>query len=205
MMDKVEFFDRWAPHYDTLLTSVFYQAVHVRLLDHVTLPATAQVLEVGCGTGKLLNRLAQRYPTLTGVGVDLSPEMVTQARKRTMYGDRLQFCQHDVTALPFAPQTFDAAFCTISFLHYPDPVAALRAIAAVLKPDGHFYLADFVPPPGWGPEVWRPGISPGGVAFYSAAARADLAAQAALRCDRHGHLLGPVMMTQFSPLPADQS
>ena len=203
MMDKTEFFDRWAPHYDTLLPSVFYQAVHVRLLDYVNLPAAAQVLEVGCGTGKLLNRLAQRYPTLTGVGVDLSREMVAQAQQRTAHGDRLQFCQDDVTALRFAPATFDAVFCAISFLHYPDPVAALRAIAAVLKPHGHFYLADFVPP-GWGPEIWRPGISPGGVAFYSAAARADLAVQAGLRCDRHRHLLGPVMMTQFSRLPAGQ-
>jgi ubiquinone/menaquinone biosynthesis C-methylase UbiE len=124
--------------------------------------------------------------------------MIVQARERTAYSDRLQFRQGNVTALPFAPQTFDAVFCAISFLHYPDPVAALRAIAAVLKPSGHFYLADFVPPMG-GQAVWRPGLTPGGVAFYSAAARAELADQAGLRCDRHAYLLGPVMMTQFSP------
>jgi len=199
-MDKIEFFDRWAPHYDTLLPSVFYQAVHVRLLDEVELSAAPHGLEVGCGTGKLLNRLAAHYPDLTGVGLDLAAGMIAQAQKSTSCSDRLQFRQGDVTALPFAPHSFDAVFCSISFLHYPDPVAALKSIATVLKPTGHFYLADFAPPTWWGSEVYRPAISPGGVAFYSAAAREHLGTQAGLRCDRHVHLLGPVLMTQFSPL-----
>jgi len=199
-MDKTEFFDRWAPHYDTLLPSVFYQAVHVRLVDEVELPAQAQVLDVGCGTGKLLNRLAQCWPDLTGSGLDLAAGMITQAQRATPHGDRLQFRRGDVTALPFPPHTFDAVFCSISFLHYPDPVAALKSIAAVLKPMGRFYLADFAPPTWFTSQVWRPGISPGGVAFYSATAREQLGERAGLRCDRHRHLLGPVLMTQFSPL-----
>lgn len=199
-MDKVEFFDRWAPYYDALLPSVFYQAVHVRLLEFVELPPAVSVLEIGCGTAKLLNRLAQRWPTLSGVGLDASTEMLHQAEQQTPYGDRLQFIAGKVADQPWAPQTFDAVFCSISFLHYPDPVVALRAIAQALKPEGHFYLADFVPPAWFGIDVWRPGISPGGVAFYNAAARESLGKEAGLACDRHAYLLGPVMMTQFSLL-----
>lgn len=196
-MDKRQFFDRWAPFYDAMVPSVFYQAVHVRLLDYVELPNQPQVLEVGCGTGKLLNRLAQHWPTLSGIGLDFAPEMVAQAQKQSRYGDRLQFIQADVTEPLLAAETFDAVFCCISFLHYPKPAAALRAIAAVLKPTGHFYLADFAPPL-WSSEVLSPGITPSGVTFYSAAARATLGAKAGLKCDRHAYLLGPVMMTQFS-------
>jgi len=198
-MDKQTFFDRWAPIYDVLLPSVFYQAVHVRLLEYVTLPESAQVLDVGCGTGKLLHRLAQRSPTLSGVGLDLSPGMLTQARQSTQDGDRLQFIEGNVTEATFAPQSFDAAFCCISFLHYPDPLAALRAIAPLLKPTGHFYLADFTPPAWMGQDITHRGITPAGVTFYSATARAELGEQAGLQCDRHEYLLGPVMMTQYSP------
>ena len=52
IVEKRVFFDRWAPHYDILLPSVFYQAVHMRLLDSVQLPAPATVLDVGCGDRK---------------------------------------------------------------------------------------------------------------------------------------------------------
>ncbi|MEM9816940.1 MAG: class I SAM-dependent methyltransferase [Cyanobacteria bacterium P01_D01_bin.6] len=201
-MDKRDFFNRWAPVYDVWLPSVFYQAVHVRLLEYVELPVNAHVLEVGCGTGKLLNRLAQCWPTLSGMGLDFSGEMVAQAGKRTPHRDRLQFFEGNVTALPFESQSFDAVFCCISFLHYPDPVAALQAISQVLKPCGHVYLADFTPPAWLGQDILHRGISPEGVTFYSATARAALGVQAGWQCDHHVYLLGPVMMTQFSPLLA---
>ncbi|MGF1459500.1 MAG: class I SAM-dependent methyltransferase [Leptolyngbyaceae cyanobacterium] len=193
-----EFFDRWAPSYDTILPSVLYQAVHKRLMDYVHLPSPCQVLEVGCGTGKLLARLAQHWSTLSGVGIDLSTGMIAQAEQNFADCDRLQVICGDVTRLPFATRTFDAVFCSISFLHYPQPAAAFQAIVQILKPSGKLYLADFVPPRWQDIEIWRPGISPGGIALYSANAREQLGKEAGLVCDRHHYLLGPVMMTQFS-------
>lgn len=201
MIDKVELFDRWAPYYDALIPSIFYQAVHVRLLEFVELPPAASVLEVGCGTGKLLNRLARHWPMLVGTGLDASAEMLTQARRHTPYRDRLQFIRGKVADQPWGLATFDAVFCSISFLHYPDPVAALMAIAQALKPNGRFYLADFVPPTWLDTDVWRAGHSSQGIALYSAAVRESLGQQVGLQHDRHAYLLGPVMMTQFSQPP----
>ena len=63
---KQIFFDRWAPSYDWLFPSVVYQAIHQRLLEYIDLPASANVLDLGCGTGKLLHRLAVNFPTLQG-------------------------------------------------------------------------------------------------------------------------------------------
>jgi len=197
-MDKTDFFNRWAPSYDWLLPSIFYQAVHVRMLDYVKLFPNMAILEVGCGTGKLLKRLAQQVPSGTAVGVDLSGGMIEQAQRKASLSDRLKFIQADVTALPFEAATFDAAFCTISFLHYPDPVRALQEISRVLKVGGHFYLADFTPPRGANAPTHLPGELPGGVQFYSAQAREALGEKAGLVGDRHEYLLGPVMMTQFT-------
>lgn len=199
-MNKAEFFNRWAPSYDWLLPSVFYQAVHVRMLDYIQLLPAATVLEVGCGTAKLLNRLARTMPSMTGVGVDLSSEMLVQARRKTPCGDRLQFIQADVTALPFEAASFDIAVCSISFLHYPEPELALGEIARVLKQNGKFYLADFTPPKWANAEAITRNISPGGVRFYHAQTREALGAKAGLACDRHVYLLGPVMMSEFTRL-----
>lgn len=196
-MDKADFFNRWAPSYDCLLPSVFYQAVHVRLLEFVDLPAGAQVLEVGCGTGKLLKRLAQTDADLTGSGIDLAGGMIAQAIANNPYPNRLKFLQASVNELPFADATFDGVFCAISFLHYPDPVIALSEMARVLKPNSPIYLADFAPPP-WSPtDTVTREVTPGNVRFYQASARERLGQQAGLRCDRHNYLLGPVLLSRF--------
>ena len=63
---KQTFFDLWAPSYDWLFPSIVYQAIHKRLLEYVDLSNSANVLDLGCGTGKLLHRLAVNFPTLQG-------------------------------------------------------------------------------------------------------------------------------------------
>ncbi len=108
-------FDRWASTYDWLFPSVFYQAVHQRLLEFVDLPERANILDLGCGTGRLLNRLASHSPTLNGTGLDLSPQMIRQARRGNRHHPRLIFLEGNAEALPFAKGQFDAVlvFCTI--------------------------------------------------------------------------------------------
>lgn len=190
-------FDRWAAGYDILLPSVFYQAVHQRMVDCVELPPRSHVLEIGCGTGKLLQRLAAHWPELTGVGLDFSAEMLHQARLTTSAPDRLSFVQGNSQDLPLADQLFEAVFCSISFLHYLDPVQVMGEVARVLKPDGQFFLADLVPPKCSRQTQVRLPISPGGLRFYSAIARESLGEQARLSCACHVYLLGPVMLSCF--------
>ncbi|HEY9876748.1 MAG TPA: class I SAM-dependent methyltransferase, partial [Candidatus Obscuribacterales bacterium] len=119
--NKEKFFDLWAPNYDFLFLSVFYQAVHKRLLEYVNLPDRANVLDIGCGTGRLLDRLATQFPQMRGTGLDLSTEMLHQARERNRHHPRLIYIQGNAEALPFADGQFDAVFNTLSFLHYPKP------------------------------------------------------------------------------------
>ncbi|MEB3310652.1 MAG: class I SAM-dependent methyltransferase [Snowella sp.] len=190
---KINFFDRWAPFYDFLLTTVFYQAIHQRILDYVQFSQSAMVLDLGCGTGKLLNRLAQNFPQLQGVGVDLSPGMLRQARAENRHHPRLIFCEGNAESLPFADTQFDAVFNTISFLHYPDPQQVFVEVARILAPQGYFYLADYV---GTGTNQKFP-LSPGGLRFYSAQQREALGNNAGLRCLGHHYLLGSVMLSIF--------
>ena len=133
---KERFFDRWAPHYDLFFTTIFYQAIHQRLLEYVELPDNSQVLDLGCGTGRLLNRLATKFPNLHGTGLDLSPEMLHQARVHKKFRKRLIFIQGNAESLPFTEGQFDAVFNTISFLHYPHPQQVFSEVCRVLRPHG---------------------------------------------------------------------
>ncbi len=192
LSSKTQLFDHWAPSYDWLLPSVFYQAIHLRLLEYVQLSDSASVLDIGCGTGRLLNRLALTYPHLQGTGIDLSPEMLNQARLQNRYGDRLRFLRGVSHTIPLDEEQFVAAFCTVSFLHYPDPQRVLTEIYRVLRPQGRFYLVDYTTPLSGLPQ-----ISVAKMQFYSAQERARIGEQAHLRCETHQHLLGPILLTLF--------
>ena len=191
---KQQLFDRWAPFYDFLFPSVLYQATHIRLLDYVELPENPQVLDIGCGTGRLLNRLAAKYSDLQGTGLDFSEEMVHQARCSNHHRPRLIFVQGDVVPLQFANEQFDAVFNTLSFLHYSEPERVLADVHRVLRPGGTFYLVDPVGRAG----VSRIPVSPGGIRFYSKELRQQLGMQAGLKCIKHQYLLGPNLLSIFT-------
>ncbi|HEY9619619.1 MAG TPA: class I SAM-dependent methyltransferase [Crinalium sp.] len=192
---KQRLFDRWAPSYDWLFPSVFYQAIHQRLLDYVVLPDQANVLDLGCGTGRLLNRLAAHFPELRGTGFDFSAEMLRQARRCNRFHPRLIFVPGTADALPFVDDQFDAVFSSISFLHYPHPQQVFAEVSRVLKPGGCFYWVDPIVSQ-WSTSHQVP-ISPGGVRLYSAARREELGQHAGLRCQGHYYLLGFILLTIF--------
>ena len=192
---KEKFFDLWAPNYDLLFTTIFYQAIHKRLLEYVKLPDYAHVLDLGCGTGRLLHRLASQFPTLKGIGLDLSTEMLRQARQGNQYRERLIYQQGNAESLPFADGQFEAVFNTISFLHYPNPEQVVLEVSRVLRQGGCFYLADYR-------SIKETSIgyipfSPNGIRFYSRQQREQFGKTAGLQCLGHYYLFGPVMLTVF--------
>jgi ubiquinone/menaquinone biosynthesis C-methylase UbiE len=97
-----------------------------------------RVLEVGCGTGLILERV--RGFASEAVGIDLSGGMLTKAR-----GRQLTVVQALATALPFASESFDVV-CSFKVLpHVPDIRTALAEMARVTRPGGHV-LAEFYNP-----------------------------------------------------------
>jgi ubiquinone/menaquinone biosynthesis C-methylase UbiE len=96
------------------------------------------VLEVGCGTGLVLRRIAAF--ARTAKGVDLSPGMLAQARARG-----LDVQEGSATDLPFPDASFDVT-CSFKVLaHVPDVERALQEMLRVTRPGGHV-LAEFYNP-----------------------------------------------------------
>jgi len=130
----VTLFDVGAEIYDWLTWQGTWRAHCASLADHF--PAGARrVLDVGIGPGISGLALRDRLPSATIVGLDLSRRMLARARRRTE-GAAIPLLRADVARLPFAAGTFDAV-TGHSFLYLlPDPAAAVREIARVLRPGG---------------------------------------------------------------------
>ncbi|MBH8553702.1 class I SAM-dependent methyltransferase [Nostocaceae cyanobacterium CENA357] len=196
LSNKKLLFDRWAMSYDWLFPSVIYLAIHKRLLEYVDLPEQGNVLDLGCGTGRLLERLATQFPNLWGTGLDLSSNMLQVARLSNRHHPRLIFVEGKAESLPFGEGQFDAVFNTISFLHYLEPQQVLSEVARVLAPGGRFYLVDITTKKET--ESQQLPISSLGIKLYSPKQRELLASSTGLLCLSHHYLLGPVLLTIFA-------
>ncbi len=108
------------------------------------LPSTphARLLDIGCGTGRLLELVAPHVAAATGV--DASRDMLALARTR-LAEHNLTHCavrQADLYRLPFPDAAFDIVTLQMVLHYAEDPAAALAEAARVLKPEGRLILLD---------------------------------------------------------------
>lgn len=154
------FYDRIAPVYDRdwaypTRTTASQAAFLLRLCRR------GPVLDLGCGTGRMLPSLARAG--LNPVGLDCSAGMLAMARDKL---PDAQLVQADMAApLPFMDRSFGAAIClhaTLNHLDGPDELARLGAEALrVLRPGGYLVLELPHPssfPGGRGWRAFRPGV-----------------------------------------------
>lgn len=99
------------------------------------------LLDVGCGTGPMIELLVKEFPDRNYTGIDLTPRMIEVAQAKNLPYTR--FLVGDSENLPFTENTFDAVICTNSFHHYPNPQAFLNGVARVLKDGGRLVLRDY--------------------------------------------------------------
>lgn len=143
----VDRFNRWASTYDRhWLQRIVFGPIQQTILQLAEEQAgqPVAVLDVGCGTGKLLIAAQTRFPGAKLVGVDAAIEMVRQAQRSDPTG-AIQFQQAVAEALPFADASFDLVFSTMTFHHWPDQRRGIAEVARVLTPRGLWLIADFMP------------------------------------------------------------
>lgn len=112
-------------------------------LSHVSPAPDAAVLDIGCGGGATLRRLAVRVPQGHVTGVDYSDVSVDCSRRfnaEAIAAGRMEVVQGSVEALPFADGSFDLITTVESFYFWPQPQENLREVRRVLKAGGTFLL-----------------------------------------------------------------
>ncbi|MCL2584698.1 MAG: class I SAM-dependent methyltransferase [Streptosporangiales bacterium] len=104
------------------------------------IPAGGTVVDVGCGTGRAVPALrAAVGPSGTVVALDLTPEMLQEARPRCAAA-RDALVLADARRLPLAGSSADAVFAAGLVMHLPDPESGFAELARVTRPGGRLVL-----------------------------------------------------------------
>jgi S-adenosylmethionine-diacylgycerolhomoserine-N-methlytransferase len=128
----------------------FYLLGRDALIADLALPAGGSVLEIGCGTGRNLVRIAKTYPEAACYGLDVSAAMLeTAAASVTRAGlcDRIRLAQADATGFDaetlFGRAAFDRIVISYALSMIPPWQAVLREAAGHLLPGGALHVLDF--------------------------------------------------------------
>jgi ubiquinone/menaquinone biosynthesis C-methylase UbiE len=126
-----DYYDAFAEGYDERRGGGYHKLIDDQAAELVRRVGTSgELLDVGCGTGLILERVTRfaRHAR----GVDLSPGMLDRARARG-----LDVSEADAATLPFDDATFDVAYSFKVLSHVGDLRACLREMARVVRPGGH--------------------------------------------------------------------
>jgi ubiquinone/menaquinone biosynthesis C-methylase UbiE len=112
-------------------------------LSHVSIAESNIILDLGCGGGRTINKLAAIAIAGKVYGIDYSNESVAAARRanaRWIDTGRVEVEHGSVSHLPFADNTFDLVTAIETHLFWPDLPNDLREVFRVLKPAGELAI-----------------------------------------------------------------
>jgi trans-aconitate 2-methyltransferase len=113
------------------------------VLERLPLRGDERVLDAGCGSGRVTERLAERLPNGRVIALDGSSSMVDAARQRlARFGERIEYVVADLGAPLPIEGDLDAVLSTATFHWVPDHDALFAHLAAVLK-SGGWLVAQF--------------------------------------------------------------
>ena len=115
----VQHFNRRAATYETASSQgYFFDRVQRNVLNLAKNQSSPQViLDVGCGTGRLLRKAKQQWPNAHLIGVDAAQKMVEQA---TQLFSEAEFHVAMAEDVPLPDSSVDLVFSTLSFHHWSD-------------------------------------------------------------------------------------
>ena len=110
------------------------------ILEELDKEPFRDLLDAGCGPAPMISLLAEKHPDRHYTGLDLTPAMIEQAKKKNI--PNATFVEGDCENFPFEKDSFDAIICSMSFHHYPDPQAFFDSVKRCLRPNGRLILRD---------------------------------------------------------------
>jgi ubiquinone/menaquinone biosynthesis C-methylase UbiE len=131
----------------------FWDRAGRRTVELLDLRPGMQVLDVCCGTG------ASALPAAEAVGgrgkvvgVDLAEGLLELAKKKAakLRLEQVEFVKGDMTALPFAEESWDAVIIVFGIFFVPDMEDQVRKLWRLVRPGGKLGVTT------WGPRFWEP-------------------------------------------------
>src|SRR5882672_10001770 len=138
-------FNRWADAGEGEKMERHHLDITEKAMRLMELRAGERVLDMGCGSGwatRLLARMVSEGPDGFGqvIGVDISDEMVRQARAASKDFENIMFVVGSAAQIPWEENFFDKALSVESFYYYPDQDRALAELFRVMAPHGRMFI-----------------------------------------------------------------
>ena len=130
---------RWAGRPFLWMMNLSHSPVTSWGLEHVAIGRDFVILDVGCGGGAAVSRLAAITPDGRVCGIDYANGSVAVSRRKNaalIAAGRVDIRKASVSQLPFDPGTFDLVSAIESHYYWPDLAGSMREIRRVLKPGG---------------------------------------------------------------------
>jgi ubiquinone/menaquinone biosynthesis C-methylase UbiE len=139
----------WAGLYDALFGRILHSS-EAKIVELAQIKPGDKVLDLGCGPGSLSRTAKARVGQSGEVhGLDASPEMIEQARRKAeRTGANVNFQLGVIEALPYPDGTFDVVMSRLVLHHLPDDLKSkgFAEMRRVLKPGGYCLIVDFEGP-----------------------------------------------------------
>jgi ubiquinone/menaquinone biosynthesis C-methylase UbiE len=137
-----------------LATSLLFRDRYRQIAEAIAAetPAGSRLLDVGCGPGEVLVRLAEIAPGIASTGLDVDAAMIERAERKADGAvargarSRPAFVVADVASMPFPDASFDLVVSSFAVHHWPDRQAGLAEVMRVLRPGGRAIVWDIAPP-----------------------------------------------------------
>jgi ubiquinone/menaquinone biosynthesis C-methylase UbiE len=138
-------FNRWAAAGEGEQMERHHLNITEKTLRLMDLRPGERVLDMGCGSGwatRLAARLVGKGPEGSGqvVGLDVSDEMVRQAREASKEFENILYVQGSAQQIPWEENFFDKVLSVESFYYYPDQDRALMELFRVMAPRGRLFI-----------------------------------------------------------------
>jgi arsenite methyltransferase len=138
-------FNRWAEAGEGPKMENHHLDITEKAIRRMNLRPGERVLDLGCGSGwatRLLARLVADGPEGFGqvLGVDVSDEMIRQARAGSKDFDNIMFVWGSAMQIPWEENFFDKMLSVESFYYYPDQERALAELFRVMAPKGRLFI-----------------------------------------------------------------
>jgi ubiquinone/menaquinone biosynthesis C-methylase UbiE len=158
-------YDKMADNYDNTNEGKFTEKFKSMLLSTVAVNDGDSVLDVGCGNGTLLSRMA-KLKSIHGYGTDISSQMIKNATSRY---PEFKFAVSDCERIPFDDGMMDIITVCAAYHHFPDVNAFAAEAKRLLAEKGSIYIAEIYLPFGvrFVANIFLPLLKSGDMKFYS--------------------------------------
>jgi ubiquinone/menaquinone biosynthesis C-methylase UbiE len=139
MKDERDFkFDKRAAAYDEGFEGKTSRKFYDLMLREIDVKQGDFLLDVGCGTGALLNKIVNAHG-VNAYGIDTEENMLAVAKSKY---PNMEFQLSRCEDMPFEKQTFDVLIACMAYHHFSEKEGFAKEAARVLKSGGALYIAD---------------------------------------------------------------